>query len=277
MAAGLTHPRVRGDVGPARDAALPCIRAHPRACAGTSVSEGTDVLVKGLTPACAGTSRELANPVGGVPRAHPRVRGDVTHLSEPHLHLPGSPPRARGRRRGDRGGRQGAQDRRAHPRVRGDVSVHWLCDVRPVIVPRAHPRVRGDVQADLVAGLLGAGSPPRARGRPAWRPGRRGRKRAHPRVRGDVDTWAHPRARGSLAVRGDACAGTSSRARGRLDGLTPACAGTSTKTSTSCQTARAHPRVRGDVSENPWRRHLQKGSPPRARGRRRPVSVREKI
>ena len=31
---------------------------------------------------------------------------------------------------------------------------------------------------------------------------------------------------------------------------------------------RAHPRVRGDVSENPWRRHLQKGSPPRARGRR---------
>ena len=50
-------------------------------------------------------------------------------------------------------------------------------------------------------------------------------------------------------------------------GLTPACAGTSTKTSTSCQTARAHPRVRGDVAPLEITQLAGRGSPPRARGR----------
>ena len=90
---------------------------------------------------------------------------------------------------------------------------------------------------------------------------------AHPRVRGDVG----PYFRVSLVV-----GGSPPRARGRrqqgaawlvLWGLTPACAGTSYGALAVATTARAHPRVRGDVIGGPTRFPPASGSPPRARGR----------
>ena len=120
------------------------------------------------------------------------------------------------------------------------------------------------------------------------------RSRAHPRVRGDV----HVHASAALGARGltPACAGTSKfarlagtytggsppRARGRRDGrsahpgwrgLTPACAGTSFLVRSSRFLGGAHPRVRGDVNWVSEDFVPPGGSPPRARGRRRPVTV----
>ena len=100
-----------------------------------------------------------------------------------------------------------------------------------------------------------------------------GRTGAHPRVRGDVCFTSSsnktlkgspPRARGRPRQRGS---------RGHRHGLTPACAGTSAGASGRGRCARAHPRVRGDVLDVIDRINLGKGSPPRARGRRRPAST----
>ena len=177
---------------------------------------------RGLTPACAGTSSgPLCN--GSMTRAHPRVRGDVTSTRTGRRSRMGSPPRARGRR----------------PRFSAARSPPGLTPACAGTSPTspgratgcwAHPRVRGDVVILGESGLLGQGSPPRARGR---------RRPVH---LGDV-----------------------------AQGLTPACAGTSTRTPTDRRTARAHPRVRGDVALVALTVVVGAGSPPRARGRPRSI------
>ena len=94
---------------------------------------------------------------------------------------------------------------------------------------------------------------------------------AHPRVRGDVEvstgsgrpeSGSPPRARGRLF-------GAGREPRGH--GLTPACAGTSQISTTLGVHAGAHPRVRGDVRRPTGDMKSNRGSPPRARGRRRPA------
>ena len=69
----------------------PRARGRPLAC-------GRGVVLRGLTPACAGTS--LPSAVTGYGNgAHPRVRGDVRVTAEVDAWQAGSPPRARGRLR----------------------------------------------------------------------------------------------------------------------------------------------------------------------------------
>ena len=281
----------------------------------------------GRGPAVAGSpprarGRPSRSPRSGpAVRAHPRVRGDVALQLTAYGNAEGSPPRARGRRvrwaqasatlgltpacAGTSGlTRRPGLSSRAHPRVRGDVHLYRgvalrrigltpacagtsKCRPCPQSLVGAHPRVRGDVTARHWSVLLGAGSPPRARGRrsrvaralrclgltpacagtspsptPSGRP-----ERAHPRVRGDVRSSGS----GRCTERG-----SPPRARGRPNepmrshwrrGLTPACAGTSATAGAVEVARRAHPRVRGDVVETVDHETGEVGSPPRARGR----------
>ena len=155
--------------------------------------------------------------------------------------------------------------------------------------PAVHPRVRGDDAGRMLCSQLSRGSPPRARGRRAdARPlpdGRRftpacaGTTRpcpprtialpVHPRVRGDDGTTGHVRTWG---------VGSPPRARGRrrrpahptrAPRFTPACAGTTPRRRTAATRTSVHPRVRGDDSAARTTPGRGRGSPPRARGRRR--------
>ena len=292
-------PRARGRHGDSGELAVE--RGLTPACAGTSTYACSSLLVgTGSPPRARGRP---TRPLARRPRwrAHPRVRGDVALQLTAYGNAEGSPPRARGRRvrwaqasanlgltpacAGTSGlTRRPGLSSRAHPRVRGDVHLYRgvalrrigltpacagtsKCRPCPQSLVGAHPRVRGDVTARHWSVLLGAGSPPRARGRhrPSLvSPARRGLTpacagtsgawigelkmwRAHPRVRGDVPR--HPTAARRRL-------GSPPRARGRrhghdLDrphrGLTPACAGTSRTNAAEIATRRAHPRVRGDV------------------------------
>ena len=292
-------PRARGRPRPVSQATM-AAWAHPRVRGDVLLCSLRDSVRPGLTPACAGTSDTHTVRAPNT-WAHPRVRGDVRLASDSTVRNSGSPPRARGRRvrwaqasanlgltpacAGTSGlTRRPGLSSRAHPRVRGDVHLYRgvalrrigltpacagtsKCRPCPQSLVGAHPRVRGDVTARHWSVLLGAGSPPRARGRhrPSLvSPARRGLTpacagtsgawigelkmwRAHPRVRGDVPR--HPTAARRRL-------GSPPRARGRrhghdLDrphrGLTPACAGTSRTNAAEIATRRAHPRVRGDV------------------------------
>ena len=231
---------MRGDIRKARRAALELWGSPPRARGHRS--PGLRVGSRwGLTPACAGTSRLFEVVAPTVPWLTPACAG----TSPPK---PCPPP-----------------TRPAHPRVRGDIPDR---DGRLVVGKGSPPRARGHPVPDEAA-LRGRGLTPACAGTSTARNRDGNAGRAHPRVRGDIDTYLYngrptwgspPRARGHPARR---------RRRRREGGLTPACAGTSGRPARGAAGWRAHPRVRGDVSENPWRRHLQKGSPPRARGRRR--------
>ena len=148
--------------------------------------------------------------------------------------------------------------------------------------------MRGDHADDVAQALSNMGTPPRARGSPAWSsaaivtagntPACAGitvtSRRAtavtgeHPRVRGD-HSWA--------GERRDDCLGTPPRARGsrpsvatsgRSLGNTPACAGITARCRPPGREDWEHPRVRGDHEARPPRVAFGAGTPPRARGSR---------
>ena len=215
--------------------------------------------VRGLTPACAGTtaarlmrrSTRWAHPrVRGddqlghrrrrrqqrltpacagttteappTPRAtpaHPRVRGDDGTLNRWGGPAVGSPPRARGRLRHSRGR---VDDQRLTPACAGTTRA----GAPPHLPERAHPRVRGDDPGGGAPTSSRKGSPPRARRR---------RRR--------------------------------SRRAGLRAGLTPACAGTTCTSDRHTAADSAHPRVRGDDTWPATPAPSRRGSPPRARGR----------
>ena len=195
--------------------------------------------VRGLTPACAGTSR-TSNSGSVSSRAHPRVRGDVPVLQGVVDDYEGSPPRARGRQRKPVAAApaKGLTPACAGTSCRGEGDV-WR--------EGAHPRVRGDVQVEVYALLSSLGLTPACAGTSVRGGGRPAPEWAHPRVRGDVC---------SRRTRTGCFWGSPPRARGRrvadpgrvlLPGLTPACAGTSQAVQVVVLFAGAHPRVRGDV------------------------------
>src|SRR5690606_18529535 len=109
-------------------------------------------------PACAGTTAPAAGPRPGW-REHPRVRGDDLNPFGAPFPDPGTPPRARGRRRADaRGVRRGGNT----PACAGTTHHAGLQHGQL----EEHPRVRGDdAMRPEDAGDLD-GTPPRARGRP---------------------------------------------------------------------------------------------------------------
>ena len=151
------HPRVRGDDAAKGMESLTLEGSPPRA-RGRLTARKLDEIRRGLTPACAGTTTAQLV-AAGVPRAHPRVRGDDRRRPGLQALGQGSPPRARGRR-GDRAGpgrRPGLT-----PACAGTTSSPGS----PSSSPRAHPRVRGDDTAGSARRNRQRGSPPRARGRP---------------------------------------------------------------------------------------------------------------
>ena len=213
------HPRVRGDIGVPTRADRRDGGSPPRARGHRQLNDPGPT-GRGLTPACAGTSRRQA--CGAAPRgAHPRVRGDISaDLARTWISM-GSPPRARGHLRpvGRADQLEGLTPacagtspvatayrivRRAHPRVRGDIDFRWLWDVEAEGSP---PRARGHLGAWRGVGRVGGLTPACAgtSGLPALR---LAWGRAHPRVRGDISASTHLSTSPALAhprVRGDIC------------------------------------------------------------------------
>ena len=233
------HPRVRGDVDVGACHGRFRVGSPPRA-RGRLGSLGMAGPLRGLTPACAGTSHSQSR-CSQWTWAHPRVRGAVPYRRPQAPDRRGLTPACAGT----------SLSQRARPAASG-----------------AHPRVRGDVDRldDLTVQLTG--SPPRARGR---RP-RLGRHRPERGLTpacagtsgragpGAAPSGAHPRVRGDVPRAG--------RPDCRSLGLTPACAGTSKHQAGCVRGIGAHPRVRGDVTGSKSSIWRISGSPPRARGRR---------
>ena len=198
----------------------------------------------------------------------------------------GSPPRAWGRR-----GRRprGAPRHRFTPTCVGTASSSRRRD-RPGPV---HPHVRGDGVSVRNSPKPGAGSPPRAWGRPRMEGEQRegirftptcvgtacsGRTRGaggavHPHVRGDglnfyplysLEHGSPPRAWG----RRETCAGWSCSLR-----FTPTCVGTACNRWSRGSVLTVHPHVRGDGARPKGMSAPVTGSPPRAWGRRDELGV----
>ena len=258
------HPRVRGDDLPRADTHRLGRGSPPRARGRPAVLL-QDRASRRLTPACAGTTgRSTCRPAGCW--AHPRVRGDDPDVIRVEDVISGSPPRARGR---PRRGRELELDVRLTPACAGTTQS---------TPPRrassqAHPRVRGDDSGRICSSAVARGSPPRARGRPpdpptSLRPGGLTPACAgttRPARALPCGRWAHPR------VRGD-----DGRKLARHEGsswLTPACAGTTLRAATESTAVSAHPRVRGDDQRLGLTILAVTGSPPRARGRPRTLTL----
>src|SRR5690606_38543806 len=100
------HPRVRGD-DERRLSAAPAVRGTPPRARGRRRDKLVCHVAQRNTPACAGTtcSGRWWRPLS---TEHPRVRGDDVVNWPPDGGVVGTPPRARGRRRGH-GPRDGLQ------------------------------------------------------------------------------------------------------------------------------------------------------------------------
>ena len=192
----------------------------------------------------------------------------------------GSPPRVRGK---DPDAERGCERGGITPACAGKRSARSAA----CLAGKDHPRVCGEKLHSLSPQLCVHGSPPRVRGKvdaatltlkargitPAcagkrllpccfWR-----LHRDHPRVCGEKRTrqavWTQ-------------CGGSPPRVRGKvvlllvgwlLSGITPACAGKSVWQRLRPEPARDHPRVCGE-KVRPWSsRGLDRGSPPRVRGK----------
>ncbi len=230
------HPRVRGEHAPPGSAHSVWAGSSPRA-RGARLPRAQARRVRGLIPACAGSTVTIAHPASAT-AAHPRVRGEHRAVLPECRGEEGSSPRARGAL----GGR--ASRRRAGgliPACAGSTGRPGI----PAPRGRAHPRVRGEHQDRGSASAADVGSSPRARGArqglfelphlsgliPACAgstpPPRRSSRaiRAHPRVRGEhvedlavdqIPAGSSPRARGAQRHRHRERPGV---------GLIPACAG----------------------------------------------------
>ncbi len=189
------HPRGRGEHAPPEWEGIPKAGSPPRARGAPAAAVALHDH-RGLTPAGAGST------LCGCPgrtrrRAHPRGRGEHHRIMGDGVGVRGSPPRARGARRG-RGVRAAAggltpagagstaagpttwPPSGAHPRGRGEHSSSGLARIRETGSP---PRARGAHGHD-VAGPVAAGLTPAGAGS-TWARSTR-----------STGTWAHPRGRG---------------------------------------------------------------------------------
>ena len=128
--------------------------------------------------------------------------------------------------------------------------------------------MRGDDGGGPVEPGHAVGTPPRARGRPGADPRHRWPDRNTPACAGTTSPAAgggagsgeHPRVRGD-----DSPVPYVSR---NVGWNTPACAGTTSDPLNLRGLCREHPRVRGDDVDPATAAYYDKGTPPRARGRR---------
>ena len=150
------HPRMRGEdqyleVDNASGEGSPP-HARGRPMSGMRVS-----LQNGITPACAGKTLRLFS-LATERRDHPRMRGEDPLLYSGLATFQGSPPHARGRRRGD-GLKQiiiRITPACAGKTIRRKTKYKFAWD---------HPRMRGEDEGSVAVVGGSKGSPPHARGR----------------------------------------------------------------------------------------------------------------
>ena len=192
-----------------------------------------------ITPACAGTTSQVAARLAEYWGSPPRVRGlRIRRADRRHLH-------------------------RITPACAGTTS--WPMGRSPK--SRDHPRVCGDYMLGMLNGWIISKSPPRVRGLHTHHAGGAGRRRGdHPRVCGDYPWFCLP-----LFV----ARGSPPRVRGLLPlplvvpdlvRITPACAGTTLRDLYVRRGDQDHPRVCGDYWSAPRFTSGSTGSPPRVRG-----------
>ena len=131
------HPRMRGEDPRLAAVALIFFGSPPHA-RGRLGFHCTQTISSGITPACAGKTKNLPTP-GGLLSDHPRMRGEDCCSQSNCPPAPGSPPHARGRRTFNVAAAWSGSD---HPRMRGEDG------------PRGYDQSKAP------------GSPPHARGRP---------------------------------------------------------------------------------------------------------------
>ena len=154
-------------------------------------------------------------------------------------------------------------------------------------VQEDHPRACGENRCRIQPPPLSLGSPPRMRGKLHPRltvseptgitPAHAGKtSRLHTSLPTRRD---HPRACGENAIMSAVCVqstGSSPRVRGKLQpvpcselrvGITPACAGKTAARRDLLPSSRDHPRVCGENLGESYEEFVEKGSPPRVRGK----------
>ena len=232
----------------------------------------------GLIPARAGNTSSLSWAFS-LPRAHPRSRGEHFHVVLVVSHSPGSSPLARGTllgygvglggyglipaRAGNTIGENcGEPFDGAHPRSRGE---HLTLTLRLALCLGSSPLARGTLKNGRwnrgAFGLI----PARA-GNTCLRPERQWARWAHPRSRGEHSValssagslrGSSPLARGTL---------TSHLAGVAIPGLIPARAGNTWAVPRICRVHGAHPRSRGEHTDDDDVMKSNPGSSPLARG-----------
>ena len=211
------------------------------------------------------------------------MRGEDNESSSTLCDTLGSPPHARGRH-------PPTTDSFAAPRITPACAGKTIDEKCDGTINGDHPRMRGEDKYRQSNAPKRQGSPPHARGRLHQLMSERALKRITPACAGKTITKSkclatppdHPRMRGEDPIRHLGHAeevGSPPHARGRPyytcachtnPGITPACAGKTLKSASGAASDRDHPRMRGeDETARPQLgEHI--GSPPHARGRRRP-------
>ena len=234
----------------------------------------------GNIPACAGKTKSCWG-WRAPQREHPRVRGENKRLSRGRAPDAGTSPRARGKLP-------------RHPRRTRTPGNIPACAGKTLIAPMEggkiweHPRVRGENTSGNKFFARALGTSPRARGKPSRGARFTYIRRNIPACAGKTGTcdWPgrekeeHPRVRGentSRMLENLIRWGTSPRARGKLRGQSaqrdcarniPACAGKTPMNREKSHTGKEHPRVRGENAPGLVGVSPERGTSPRARGKR---------
>ena len=230
------HPRMRGediDGG----VAFEMDYGSPPHARGRRVEDDFHAATCRITPACAGKTSN-ARGWRSRDRDHPRMRGEDACTTVARRCSAGSPPHARGRRGT---GFSHIETLGITPACAGKTNLPQI----PVASNSDHPRMRGEDDYETERPVGHKGSPPHARGRPAFHSTADISTRITPACAGKTKWWDkvkslpadHPRMRGE-----DSCliillglkTGSPPHARGRhvqsirplnLLRITPACAG----------------------------------------------------
>ena len=233
----------------------------------------------GITPACAGKSRE---PQTGsrCRRDHPRVCGEKPMGFWVCRPIEGSPPRVRGKA-------AGTAARNARFRITPACAGKSGCPDLAHWAERDHPRVCGEKNGGRSGAFPAWGSPPRVRGKVVLLLYVRFFERITPACAGKslersmpiTVAKDHPRVcgeKGPSSYTSCCPSGSPPRVRGKEDigaelrkkgGITPACAGKSPAHAGKSSRPRDHPRVCGEKSHRPFSSPFSLGSPPRVRGK----------
>ena len=233
------HPRVRGEHPYRVEKIGEQTGSSPRA-RGAHLDYWLEHVVKGIIPACAGSTRGRGTGPSGCRGSSPRARG--AHGDDPGWHTEvGIIPAC-----------AGSTGTRAPPRRM------WM---------GSSPRARG-APADQAPPLGEQGIIPACAGSTGSSPRTSAGTTDHPRVRGEHNSvgvtlgnglGSSPRARGARRL---------GRGRGLARGIIPACAGSTRSFSSCSRSARDHPRVRGEHRSCLGDLLGESGSSPRARGAR---------